>query len=230
MLINRKELKYVISDSDYYSLSNVLKKLLIQDPNNGEFGYKVRSLYFDSLNNIDYYSKIRGEEDRKKIRLRIYDTDCLKAKLEIKRKINFNQIKETVEISKDDAKRLIKKDYQVLLSYDDHVASTAYNIMSLGQYQPVVLVEYDRRAYIHTENNIRITLDSDIRTSETNFQLFSDSVCLIPMFNHYHALLEVKYNGELFGWISQILGNRESVNQSFSKYCSSRKFYDNYIS
>ena len=230
MLINRRELKYIISDRDYYNLSNVLKKLLIQDPNNQEFGYKVRSLYFDSINNSDYYSKMQGEENRKKIRLRIYNTDSKKAKLEIKRKINLSQTKETVEISKDDASRLINKDYQVLLSYSDQVATSAYNIMTMGQYQPVVLIEYKRRAFIHTENNIRLTLDSDIRANETNFQLFSDTVNLIPVFNHYHALLEVKYDGELFSWISQIIGNRESVNQSLSKYCTSRKFFDNYIS
>lgn len=230
MLINRRELKYVISDSDYYYLGNVLKNLLIQDPNNNEFGYKVRSLYFDSINNVDYYSKMHGEEVRKKIRLRIYDTNTNIAKLEIKRKMNLTQIKETIEISKDDANCLINKDYQVLLKYDNQVASSAYNIMSIGHYQPVVLVEYNRRAYIHKENNIRITLDSDIRANETNYQLFSDTVSMIPIFNYYHALLEVKYNGELFNWISQIIRNKESVNQSLSKYCTSRKFFDNYIS
>lgn len=230
MIVNRRELKYVISEYDYFKYCNVFKNMLIQDPNNKKYGYNIRSLYFDSINNNDYYSKMNGEEVRKKIRLRIYDTNTEVVKLEIKRKININQIKETTEITRDDAIRLINKDYKVLLKYKNSVTQAAYNIMTIGQYQPVVLINYNRRAYLHTENKIRVTLDSDIRANETNFDLFSDDVTMIPVFNHYHAVLEVKYDGELFCWITQILGSKDGINQSLSKYCSARKFFDNYQS
>ncbi|PWW96767.1 VTC domain-containing protein, partial [Clostridium perfringens] len=76
MIVNRRELKYVISEFDYYKLENLLKKILIPDKNNGSYGYSIRSLYFDSIDNCDYYAKLGGEEVRKKIRLRIYRTDC----------------------------------------------------------------------------------------------------------------------------------------------------------
>ncbi|MCM1990220.1 polyphosphate polymerase domain-containing protein [Oceanirhabdus seepicola] len=230
MIVNRREIKYVISEYDYFNFNNVFKNILIEDSNNKNFGYSVRSLYFDSINNCDFYSKMYGEEVRKKIRLRIYDTNAEVVKLEIKRKINVDQIKETTEITREDAIRLINKEYQVLLKYNNSTAQTAYNIMTLGQYQPVVLIEYNRRAYLHTENNIRVTLDSDIRANETNFDLFSNAIPMIPVFNHYHAILEVKYDGELFCWITQIMQSKDGVNQSLSKYCTSRKFFDNYLS
>lgn len=229
MIVNRRELKYLINDYDYYHLNNIFKNMLVEDPYNNEYGYNVRSLYFDSINNNDFYDKINGEEIRKKIRLRIYDTNSKIVNLEIKRKININQIKESTQISKDDAISLINKDYQVLLKYNNSTAQSAYNIMTLGQYQPVVLIEYNRRAYKHTENNIRVTLDSDIRANETNFNLFSDKVVMLPVFDYYHAILEVKYNGELFCWISEILKNRSSIRQSLSKYCSSRKLFEKYL-
>lgn len=230
VIVNRREIKYVISEYDYFNYNNVFKNMLLEDPNNKDFGYSVRSLYFDSINNCDFYSKMHGEEVRKKIRLRIYDTNDQVVKLEIKRKINVDQIKESTEITRDDAIRLINKEYQVLLKYNNSTAQNVYNIMTIGQYQPVVLIEYNRRAYLHTENNIRVTLDSDIRANETNFDLFSNTVSMIPVFNHYHAILEVKYDGELFCWITQIMNSKDGVNQSLSKYCTSRKLFDNYSS
>ncbi|PWX72365.1 VTC domain-containing protein [Clostridium perfringens] len=211
MIVNRRELKYVISEFDYYKLENLLKKILIPDKNNGSYGYSIRSLYFDSIDNCDYYAKLGGEEVRKKIRLRIYRTDC------------------HLSISREDAIALINKEYDVLLKYNSPIAEAAYNIMTIGQYQPVVLVEYNRRAYIHEENSIRVTLDSNIRASETDFDLFSEEVFLTPVFTHYDGLLEVKYDGDFFCWISQIVNGREAVNQSMSKYCASRRFFENYL-
>lgn len=229
MIVNRRELKYPISEVDYYKVDNLFKDVLKEDKNNKGFGYKIRSLYFDSIDNCDYYSKINGEEVRKKIRLRIYDTKTEKVKLEIKRKMNISQRKETSTISREDAIRLINKDYSVLLKYNNETAKSAYNIMTIGQYRPVVLVDYNRKAYIHEENNIRVTLDSDIRSNEFDFDMFNDDIIMNPIVNYYNALLEVKFDGELFCWISQALSNLDATNQSLSKYCSSRKFYENYI-
>lgn len=229
MIVNRRELKYAISEFDYYRIENILKTILTPDKNNGFSGYLIRSLYFDSINNCDYYSKLSGDEVRKKIRLRIYKTNCKTVKLEIKRKININQKKETIIITREDALNLINKKYEVLLKYNNETAKSIYNIMTLGQYEPVVIVEYNRRAYIHKENNIRVTLDSNIRASETDFNLFSENLFLNPVFNHYDGLLEIKYNGEFFCWISQIVKGKDAINQSMSKYCSSRKFFENYL-
>lgn len=227
--VSRRELKYIISESEYFRLLDLFKMILTSDSNNKGYGYSIRSLYFDSIDNSDYYGKINGEEIRKKIRLRIYNTNDQTVKLEIKRKLNINQIKETTTISRDDAKELINKNYAVLLKYDNDIARTAYNIMTIGQYQPVVLVEYNRRAYLHKENRIRVTLDSDIRSNETDFNLFSDDVIMTPVFNNYDALLEVKYDGELFCWISDLLSGKDMIYQSLSKYCSGRKFFENYL-
>lgn len=229
MIVNRRELKYPIGEMDYYKVNELFKKVLTPDKNNKEYGYRIRSLYFDSINNCDYYSKMNGEEIRKKIRLRIYDTNTDTVKLEIKRKLNISQIKETVTISREDAIKLINKDYSVLLKYDNQTANSAYNIMTTDQYQPVVLVDYNRRAYIHNENNIRVTLDSDIRSNEFDFNMFSEDVIMTPIVDYYNALLEVKFDGELFCWISQALTGLDTTNQSLSKYCSSRRLFENYI-
>lgn len=229
MIVNRRELKYPIGEMDYYKVNELFKKVLTPDPNNKNYGYRIRSLYFDSLNNDDYYAKVNGEEVRKKIRLRIYDTNTDKVKLEIKRKMNVSQRKETTTISRKDAIALINKDYSVLLKYENDTAKSAYNIMTIGQYRPVVLVDYNRRAYIHNENNIRVTLDSDIKSNEFDFDMFNEDILMTPIVDYYNAVLEVKFDGELFCWISQALAGLDTTNRSLSKYCSSRQFFENYI-
>ncbi|WP_261291301.1 polyphosphate polymerase domain-containing protein [Paraclostridium sordellii] len=222
-------MKYPIGEMDYYKVNDLFKRVLNPDPNNKEYGYRIRSLYFDSLNDDDYYAKINGEEVRKKIRLRIYDTKTDKVKLEIKRKINISQRKETVTITREDAIKLINMDYSVLLKYNNDIANSAYNIMTMGQYRPAVLVDYNRIAYIHTENNIRVTLDSDIRSNEFDFNMFSEDVSMTPIVDYYNAVLEVKFDGELFCWISQALADLDTTNRSLSKYCSSRRLFENYL-
>ena len=101
--------------------------------------------------------------------------------------------------------------------------------MTMGQYQPVVVIDYNRRAYVHNENNIRVTLDSDIRSNEFEFDIFNDDIMMTPVFDYYNAVLEVKFDGDLFCWISEALKDLETINTSLCKYCNGRKFYENYI-
>lgn len=229
MIVNRREMKYPIGEQDYYKVDKLFREVLTPDKYSKEFGYRVRSLYFDGLNNEDYHSKMDGEEVRKKIRLRIYHTNTEWVNLEIKRKLNINQIKETTLIKREDALALIDKNYSVLLKYEDNTAKSAYNIMTTGNYRPVVMIDYNRKAYIHTENNIRVTLDSDIRSNEFEFDIFNENVLMVPIVDYYNALLEVKFDGELFCWISQALTSLDTTNQSMSKYCSARGFFQNYM-
>ena len=53
-------------------IRNKLDKVLTLDRGDA---YVVRSIYFDSPDDKDYYDKQGGEIVRKKLRLRIYDID-----------------------------------------------------------------------------------------------------------------------------------------------------------
>ncbi len=203
-------------------ISNVVGNILSLDNNCEDGQYYIRSLYFDSIENHDFHSKMNGDENRKKIRLRIYDLDTDKVKIEIKYKNNINQIKESMWISREDAIELIKCNYFVLLSYNNDLSNKLYNLMTLGQYRPVVMVDYYRKAFFHIENDIRITFDTDIRRSESNFDLFDKTTVLTPIFYEENVVLEVKFDNEIFGWIRDLLKGRNHSNRSMSKYCESR--------
>ncbi|MDD4282821.1 MAG: polyphosphate polymerase domain-containing protein [Bacilli bacterium] len=229
--VSRQELKYLINDIEASLLKRNLKDSLIEDLyNKDDQGYMIRSLYFDSYSNADFYEKMDGIEDRKKIRLRIYSTKDSTAKLEIKRKYGNNQIKQSVKVSKEDALELIKCNYEVLNKYTSPTAVMIKNIMKTNRLIPVVLIEYNRTAFMHTLNNIRVTVDTDIRSSETDFRLFSDNVKLVPIEPFKTTVVEVKYDGYLLGWINAIISKYHLTRTSFSKYQNSRFIFESYLS
>ena len=66
----RQEKKFLISLEEFYKCSGQLDPILLQDPNNGLHGYRIRSLYFDTPEEKDFFEKEEGVETRRKIRLR----------------------------------------------------------------------------------------------------------------------------------------------------------------
>ncbi len=87
----RQEKKYLMSYDQFRRLDNTFEKVLHPDPHNGVSGYAVRSLYFDTLQERDFYEKEDGLEIRRKIRLRTYSPTSDFAMLEMKQKQGDNQ-------------------------------------------------------------------------------------------------------------------------------------------
>ena len=215
----RHEQKYVIPYYEMLSLRNKFNDLLTIDRDSN--GYMVRSLYFDSVNDEDYYDKLGGEANRKKIRLRIYDTVKDYVKLEIKAKYDNNQLKESLVINKKIAKELIKGNYSVLLDIDSKVAKKIYTIMANGYYRPKVIIEYDRIAYL-TTTTTRVTFDLNVRRSYDFKNFFNDKINYFNVTDGKDVILEVKYDRFLEPYISTILNYKESRYQSVSKYIMGR--------
>ncbi len=215
----RHEQKYVIPYYEMLSLRSKFNDLLTIDRDSN--GYMVRSLYFDSVCDEDYYDKLGGEAVRKKIRLRIYDTVKDYVKLEIKAKIDMHQLKESIVLNRKIAKELIKGNYRVLLDIDSDVAKKIYNIMASGYYRPKVIIEYDRIAYI-TTTTTRITFDLNVRRSYDFDNFFNDKINYFNVTDGKDVILEVKYDRCLEPYIGTILNNKETRYQSVSKYIMGR--------
>lgn len=222
----RKEIKYVIPTAKVRSIESALERFLIKDNYCSDGKYNVRSLYFDSLNNMDFVQKLSGISERKKIRIRIYNDNVNLCKLEIKQKFGEWQHKQSLSLSGKEAGPISCGHYGELIKYFENskVATKAYTIMNQGGYRPVVMITYDRIAFQHPLYNTRITLDTDIRATESNLNIFS------PIENHWpviagNAVLEVKYSGKMLGFISNVLSQFNLTQSSFSKYCFGRKIY-----
>lgn len=218
----RQEKKYLLTHEQFRRMDHLFGQVLHPDEHNGANGYCVRSLYFDTLDEKDFYDKEDGIELRRKIRLRIYAPDNDFAMLEMKQKQGEKQKKRSLKISRADAQALCQGDYSCLLNYDSAFARECYGLMNMLCYRPKSIVEYRRRAYVAHENKTRITFDFNIQATESDFRLFSKQLNMAPVFDPYLTVLEVKFNGFLLSYIKQIVSMEGKLPTSVSKYCLSR--------
>lgn len=226
--VARSELKYWMNYQESLCLQDELMKLLSYDAYSENGFYRVKSLYFDSINNIDYMEKLAGTAQRKKIRLRIYDEDDEVAKLELKQKDGIYQQKRSLLVTKEVVQKLMNGDYACLLECSEKMAVYLYELLTLGAYQPAALIEYDRRAFVYQEYNTRITLDKNVRSSELILDLYEKN---IPW--NYRTrdkvILEVKYNGRLWMPIQKVLKKYNLQNVSIGKYAYGRPLYEQFL-
>ena len=79
-------------------------------------------------------------------------------------------------------------------------------------------------------NDIRLTFDSDIRATESSFDLFAENLPLYPVFPPDKVILEVKYNRFMLSYISDLISVVEARKITSSKYCLSRSIgYPMYV-
>lgn len=218
----RQEKKYFMTLPDLLQLAGRLDQVLHQDEHNGSQGYRIRSLYFDTLEDGDFWEKIEGVERRRKLRLRLYDPAASFAMLEMKQKQGEYQRKRSLRLSRSDAMAIAAGRYDCLLAYRDPFAAECYGLLHGKCYRPKTIVEYQRKAYIAKENRIRVTLDHRIRATEASLALFDPKLNTVPVLDPFHGILEVKFNGFLLSYIKQLLNQADCAPLSASKYCMAR--------
>ena len=219
----REEKKFLINMAEFCQKSHLLEQVLFQDEHNGIHGYRVRSLYFDTPYDRDFFEKRAGTELRQKVRLRIYDTEQTFAMLEMKQKQGVQQLKRSLKISREDAVRIIKGDLSPLLTYREPFAAEIYAFMQIHAYRPVTIVEYHRKAFLAKENKIRITFDSQIVATESSVDLFDPNLNMNPVLDPYDVVMEVKFNGFLLGYIRGLINSIDKTELSVSKYVLARQ-------
>lgn len=223
LTVSRKEFKFLLGLEDRLKLLQALDTLLIPDAYGDYDGYSVRSVYFDGIDNQDYYQKLTKEAFQKRVRLRVYNPTDETAKFEIKKKWSHSQIKETVVVTREHARQMLEGDFSSLLEYDDPTAELGYEICTTMSYRPVSMVEYKRKAYTHPQFSTRITLDNELRYRNWEYGLFDDDD------QNYRAvtdlretILEVKYDTYLLPYIQDVLASLNLRPCPISKFGSSR--------
>ena len=218
----RQEEKYPLNLQEAIQFSHRFSRLLMPDPYSVNGSYMVRSLYFDTVDDRDFFDKVTEQNLRRKIRLRVYSPDASAAKLEVKQKNGSYQRKRSLTVSREDAQALIDGQYSVLLHYPEEFAAELFAIMTTECYRPKSIVEYQRRAFMAQENNIRLTFDAHICATESTMDLFSPNLPLNPVFDADKVIFEVKYDRFMLGYIKEIISHVDRRSISSSKYCLSR--------
>ncbi|MBP7401107.1 MAG: polyphosphate polymerase domain-containing protein [Clostridia bacterium] len=198
----RHELKIRIDAMDAATLLPRLRAVLRPDPNapNGE--YTVRSLYYDDPYGSVLADKLAGMNQRDKYRLRIYNGSDGTIRLERKERIDGVGRKLSVPLTRDQADRFLAGGTGVLLELGDPVATLFYGDFQAGALRPRRIVEYDRTAFVHPLENVRITLDRRLRGAPATADFFRSPAVPVPM---ACDVLEVKYDRYLPSHIADLV-------------------------
>ena len=207
----RQEKKFLIDLTAAAQLQARLRHVLKEDAHGGPRGYRLRSLYFDTVHDRDYVEKLFGTNPRRKVRLRTYDPTSDFALLECEQKDGDNQVKRSLPCNREEAERLIAGDARWMLARPEPFAQEMYALMATGLYRPKAIIEYRRRAFVGRENRTRITFDSEVRTTETSMRLFDERLCLHPVLDPFNVILEVKYNGFLMSYVKDQINSVEFI-------------------
>ncbi len=224
----RHELKFLITRTQLEVLRHTVGHVLRLDPNAARNGgnYHIRSLYFDTVFNDALYDKIAGVKDRDKYRIRIYNLTDKNIFMECKTKVGNLISKRSAKISRDLAEQLIAADPTGLEYTQSGLLRDVYREMRTRLLHPVVIVDYEREAYIHTAEEVRITFDMRVRSGLNSIDLFNPEVPTVPVLPHDETVLEVKYNRVLPPYLRDLLSWAcpEAVQTAVSKYTLCRQY------
>ncbi|EGT0693341.1 polyphosphate polymerase domain-containing protein [Clostridium perfringens] len=219
----RHEIKHYINYSDYRAIKNRLMHIMKIDANASENNeYKIRSLYFDNLNDKVLMEKINGVNYREKFRIRFYNDNHSFIKLEKKSKINGLCLKDSELISKEECEKILKGDIEFLRYSNKPLFIEFYSKIKGDLLKPKSIVDYVREAYIYRLGNVRITFDKKIRTGIYSTNIFDSEVPTIEAIDNNIVVLEVKYDEFLPELIQDIIQTNERRESAISKYAASR--------
>jgi len=220
----RTELKHEISKMDCYLLRNRLKHVMEVDPHANKDGkYFIRSVYFDNFDNKALIEKKEGHHNRDKYRVRLYDYNTNLLNLEKKSKRNNLTYKQKCRITIEEYERMRVGDIGWMENDERSLIRELFIEMKMYHLKPVTVVDYVREVFIYHHGNVRVTFDSDIKTSFRNNDVLNVHLPMIET-NPDVVVLEVKYDEYLPDVIKKLLqiGNRRKG--TYSKYQISRMY------
>ena len=222
----RHELKFEIPYAEYIAVRSRLRMIMKPDPHVGEDGrYNIRSIYFDNSDDKALREKNDGIGKREKFRIRYYNDDFGFITLEKKMKINNLCLKYDTRITEEECRKILKGDIEWMRSSEDNLIKEFYAKMRYQRLKPRVLVSYVREPYIYQAGNVRVTFDSQIRTSLYDQEFLTEKVNDISATDTPQTmLLEVKFDKYLPGIIEDIIQMNGARQQAFSKYGACRRY------
>lgn len=208
----RYEKKYLLYKLQYAYLREDLRSFMDED----EYGkHTICNLYYDTNSFEIIRRSIEKPHYKEKLRLRSYGvpTKVSPVFFELKKKYNKEVFKRRVSLSIGEVEEYLenkKCESQILKEIDWF--TRMYHV------EPRVFIAYDRMALFGKDNNdIRVTFDTDIRfrTSDLCLSKGDHGTAILA---EDQVLMEIKIQGAMPIWLSDILANLCIFPNSFSKY------------
>lgn len=226
----RVEDKFACSEIEMFLLKSRLQSIMDTDSNQkGKEGYEITSVYFDDYRDSCFRESMDGVRERCKYRIRIYDSSFDVIKLEIKYKKNSRISKLSQRITLEEMQTLLKGECVIREAEQDDCLGRMNLAIRTKKLAPVVIVEYDRTAFVYEPGNVRITLDRNLRYSTNIEDFISGKKEVYRKLPEENRVIEIKYDELLPGVIARIIENGNMTQTSFSKYTLCRRMELGYV-
>ena len=219
----RHEVKHEISKSDMLLLRQRLRAVMKPDKHCKDGFYHIRSLYFDNIYDKALREKLDGINVREKYRIRLYNNDLSLIRLERKFKNGNLGFKESALLSVDEVKAIVNGDIDVLANSKNEVILRFYSKLKNDGLRPKVIVDYIREPFVFAPGNVRVTIDSNIRTGLSSVDILNPDLPTVSVANN-PIILEVKWDNYLPDIIRDALTLDSRRSGAFSKYAACRMY------
>ena len=217
----RHEWKHEINGSDIIALRQRLQAVARLDEHAVGGKYEIRSLYFDTPTDTVLRQKLDGVNICEKFRIRYYNGDTSRIRLEKKSKFGSLGNKISAPLTEEEAQALVDGDFTWMMKSTRPLVEELYSKIRAQGLRPKTIVDYTREPYVYPPGNVRITMDYHIRTG-LQCTDFLNCQCVTVPAGDAPAILEIKWDSYLPDIIRdaiQLEGRRSSA---CSKYAACR--------
>lgn len=194
----RHEIKGRLTPAQTVAVRARLQAVMQRDPHARADGtYDIHSIYLDTPSRRALMEKQVGVPVRHKYRIRYYNDDQTFFRLERKSKVDTLCDKVGCTLSRLEIDRLMAGDIGWMAACDRPLARELYLRMRTELMEPSVQVHYTREAYVYGPGNVRVTLDSNIRTGLWDVDFLDVSQPRPRTQGDDFTLLEVKFDNYL---------------------------------
>lgn len=222
----RHELKYQIHYADYLAVRQRLRQVMKPDGHAGEDGrYVIRSIYFDNADDKALREKVNGVQKREKFRIRYYNDDFSYIRLEKKIKSSSLCIKVDAGLTEWEYSAVLSGKTDWMTEHSSGLVQELFCKMRSQQLRPRVMVSYVREPYVYPAGNVRVTFDSQIRSTLFHRSFLENQISDICVADEPgDIILEVKFDAFLPDIIQTLLQTEGIRQQAYSKYGACRRF------
>ena len=220
----RHEWKIAINACDELVVRQRLRAVASHDAHAAGGTYTIRSLYFDTPGDRALREKLESVNKREKFRIRLYNGDPSLIHLEKKSKLNGLGTKHKARLSAAEVEALLAGDVSWMAAACDRpLVQELYAKWHSQVLRPKTIVEYTREPFVYAPGNVRVTLDSNLRTGLHRTDVLNPACPLVPA-GDAPTLMEVKWDAFMPAVIAdvvQLTGRRAAA---FSKYAACRVY------
>ena len=216
-VFERVERKFLLTPAQYAGLMRTLPEYMQAD----QYGEStILSLYLDTADSLLIRRSLEKPVYKEKLRLRSYGVprEMDNVFLEVKKKVRGVVYKRRICLPLAQAMECLAQGS--VPAADGQIGREIAYMLRRYRLRPAVLLAYDRTAYAELEpspNQLRITIDRDIRSRQTDLDLRLGSVGE-PLLAPGMRLMEIKTAHAIPLWLCAALDQNEIRPTSFSKY------------